>query len=100
VLLVMIWSGMLIYWANDEYSVTLFGHTFFKFFPDSFYKTFHIQQRLAEGMAFHFLFKWFFAINSFLYVMYTVISGEWRQLVSNRHSFRGLGSGAACSSYP
>lgn len=87
-LMVMIWSGMLIYWANDEYSVTVFGHTFFRFFPNWFYKTFNIPQRLAEGMAFHFLFMWFFAINGFFYVVYTIISGEWRQLVPNRHSFK------------
>jgi len=79
---------MFIYWANDEYSITLFGHTFFHFFPDSFYTYFHVPQRLAEGMAFHFFLMWFFAINGFVYVLYTIISGEWRQLLPNRHSFK------------
>jgi thiosulfate reductase cytochrome b subunit len=88
VLMVMIWSGMLIYWANDVYTFTIFGHTFFRFFPDWFNKFFNIPFRLAEGMAFHFLFMWFFAINGFLYVLYTAISGEWRQLLPNRHSFK------------
>lgn len=88
ILTLMIWSGMLIYWANDEYSITLFGHKFFQFFPDSLYKFFNIPQRLAEGMAFHFFFMWFFAINGCLYVLYTLISGEWRQLLPNRHSFK------------
>ena len=88
VLMIMIWSGMLIYWANDVYSITLFGHTFYKFFPAWFNKFFDIPFRLAEGMAFHFLFMWFFAINGFLYVLYTAISGEWRQLLPNRHSFK------------
>ncbi|MEO8862438.1 MAG: cytochrome b/b6 domain-containing protein [Ginsengibacter sp.] len=88
ILTVMIWSGLLIYWANDVYSVTVFGHTFFHFFPDSFYKKLNVPQRLSEGMAFHFLFMWFFAINGFLYVMYTIISGEWRKLLPNRHSFK------------
>ncbi len=88
VLLIMIWTGMLIYWANDVYSITLFGHTFFSFFPEWFYKFFNIPHRLAEGMAFHFLFMWFFAINGLLYVLYTVISGEWRELVPTRHSFK------------
>jgi len=32
ILAIMTWSGMLIYWANDEYRITLFGHTFFRFF--------------------------------------------------------------------
>ena len=56
VLLIMIWSGLLIYWANDVYSFTIFGQTFFHFFPVSFYRFLNIPQRLAEGMAFHFLF--------------------------------------------
>jgi thiosulfate reductase cytochrome b subunit len=88
ILTIMIWSGMLIYWASDTYTITLFGHTYLKFFPNWFYQTLHIPRRLAEGMAFHFLFMWFFTINGFLYVLYTVVSGEWRQLVPNRHSFK------------
>ena len=88
ILMIMIWSGMLIYWANDVYTFTIFGHTFFKFFPDWFNKALNIPFRLAEGMAFHFLFMWVFAFNGFLYVLYTAISGEWRQLLPNRHSFK------------
>ncbi|MDB5287095.1 MAG: thiosulfate reductase [Mucilaginibacter sp.] len=88
ILTIMIWSGMLIYWASDTYSITLFGHTYFKFFPEGFYKTLHISKRLAEGMAFHFLFMWFFAINGLLYVLYTLISGSWRELVPQRKSFK------------
>ena len=88
ILTIMIWSGMLIYWANDEYTFSLFGHTFFTFFPDWFYKAFNIPARLAEGMAFHFLFMWFFAINGLVYVLYTIISGSWRELVPQRNSFK------------
>ncbi|WP_238395305.1 cytochrome b/b6 domain-containing protein [Mucilaginibacter sp. 14171R-50] len=88
ILTVMIWSGMLIYWASDTYSITLFGHTYIKFFPNWFYTTFNIPRRLAEGMAFHFLFMWFFTINGALYVLYTLSSGEWRQLVPKRNSFK------------
>ena len=87
VITIMIWSGMLIYWANDVYSITIFSQEIFRFFPDSMYKLFNIPHRLAEGMAFHFLFMWFFAINGFLYVLYTGLSGEWRQLLPNRNSF-------------
>jgi thiosulfate reductase cytochrome b subunit len=87
-LTIMIWSGMLIYWASDTYSITLFGHTFFKFFPKGFYDALNIPHRLAEGMAFHFLFMWFFFINGVFYVLYTIISGEWRQLLPNKHSFK------------
>ncbi len=88
ILAIMIWSGLLIYWANDVYTVTVFGHTFVRFFPDWFYKALHIRSRLAEGMAFHFLFMWFFALNGLFYVLYTIFSGEWRLLVPNRRFYK------------
>jgi thiosulfate reductase cytochrome b subunit len=83
VLMVMIWSGLLIYWADDVYHL---GPV--HLFPTWFYSRFHIGERLAEGMAWHFLFMWFFAINGVLYVLYTAFSGEWRYLLPNRHSFK------------
>jgi thiosulfate reductase cytochrome b subunit len=88
VLSLMIWSGLLIYWANDVYRIGLGRFTLFHFFPDWFYQTFHLGQRLAEGMAWHFFFMWFFMINGLLYVLYTAYSGEWRNLLPNRRSFR------------
>jgi thiosulfate reductase cytochrome b subunit len=84
----MIWSGMLIYWASDTYSITLFGHTYYKFFSQGFYNALHIPHRLSEGMAFHFLFMWVFAINGLIYIIYTIVSGAWRELIPNRHSFK------------
>ena len=87
-LAIMIWSGLLIYWANDVYRIGLGSLTFFQFFPDGFYKIFHIDHRLAEGMAWHFLFAWLFAVNGIAYVIYTIASGEWRYLVPNRNSLR------------
>lgn len=88
VLTLMIWSGLLIYWANDVYRIGLGNVTLFRFFPDWFYDALNLKQRLAEGMAWHFFGMWFFAINGLLYVLYTLFSGEWRYLVPNRHSFR------------
>jgi thiosulfate reductase cytochrome b subunit len=88
VLMVMIWSGMLIYWANDVYRIGFGSVTLFKFFPEWFYHALNISHRLAEGMAWHFFFMWLFAINGLLYVLYTTFSGEWRYLLPNRHSLR------------
>lgn len=84
----MIWSGLLIYWANDVYRIGIGGFTAFHFFPDGVYSALHVNNRLAEGMAWHFVFMWLFAINGVAYVLYTAISGEWRYLVPNRTSFR------------
>ncbi len=87
VLGIMIWSGLLIYWANDVYELNL-GVLSLHFFPDWFYRTFALEQHLATGMAYHFTFMWFFAINGLVYVLYTFISGEWRHLLPNRHTPR------------
>lgn len=77
-LMVMIWSGILIYWAWPSF-LTL---------EPSTWRKLGINNRLAEGMALHFFFMWFFIINGVLYVAYTLFSGEWRHLVPNRKSFK------------
>lgn len=84
----MIWSGLLIYWANDVYSLRIGETALFRFFPEWFYDALGLRARLAEGMAWHFTFMWGFALNGMAYVIYTFISGEWRHLVPNRNSFR------------
>lgn len=88
VLMLMIWSGALIYWANDIYRLGLGNWTIFKFFPPAFYERFHLSQRLADGMAWHFFFMWFFALNGLAYVVYTAFSGEWRYLLPNRNTLK------------
>ena len=87
-LFLMIWSGLLIYWANEAYDLKLFGYTLFHFFPKGFFETLGIPFRLAEGIALHFFLMWFFIINGVLYVGYTIISGEWRALVPVPGSFK------------
>jgi thiosulfate reductase cytochrome b subunit len=88
VLGVMLWSGLLIYWANDVYELRLGGVTLFHFFPDWFYRALGLEHGLATGMAYHFAFMWFFAVNGLVYVLYTFFSGEWRHLLPNRHTPR------------
>jgi thiosulfate reductase cytochrome b subunit len=83
----MIWSGLLIYWANDVYRVGFGGVTLFHFFPDSFYDALGLGHRLAEGMAWHFTVMYLFALNGLVYVLYTAFSGEWRHLLPNRRTF-------------
>lgn len=80
-LTMMIWSGMLIYWANQAYGIRIFGYELFKFFPEWFYEFLGIPFRLAEGMQMHFFFMWLFAINGVAYVAYTIFSGEWRAIL-------------------
>ena len=81
-LLVMIWSGILIYWANPVYRIGIGRFTLLKMtFPQPVWKAMNVAYRLAEGLSLHFFFMWLFAINGLLYVIYTIVSGEWRYLV-------------------
>lgn len=88
VLAIMIWSGLLIYWANDVYKIGFGSTVLLKFFPTSFYKALNVPFHLAEGMAYHFFFMWLFFINGIIYVLYTIFSGEWRYLMPKKNSFK------------
>ncbi len=91
-LTIMIWSGLRIYWADVRdpfgFGVGLVGWHWFDFFPDAVNERLGLERRLARGMAFHFTFGWLFTINGIAYGLYTWRSGEWRQLVPDRHSLR------------
>ncbi len=88
VLFLMIWSGLLIYWAHDAHEIRFGATVLFHFFPEGFYTTLGLGGRLAEGMAWHFALMWVFLANGLLYVGYTAISGEWRHLLPNRRTTR------------
>jgi thiosulfate reductase cytochrome b subunit len=87
-LLAMIFSGVMIYWAYGVYRIGVGPVTLFRFFPAWFYDATGTAQDLSLGMALHFFFAWLFAVNGIAYVAYTVISGEWRALAPDRNSPR------------
>ena len=87
-LALMIWSGLLIYWANAIYSLRIGTYEVFHFFPPWFYEALGIPFRLAEGLQLHFFFMWLFTINGVAYIIYTFLSGEWRALLPVPASFR------------
>lgn len=78
-LMMMIWSGLLIYWANDIYP---------GFFPRWFYNAFNIRSRLAEGLSIHFFVGWFFVVNGFVYLIWFFTSGHWREIFPTFETFR------------
>jgi thiosulfate reductase cytochrome b subunit len=88
ILTLMIVSGLFIYWAYDPYRIGLGSVTLLHMFPDWFYNVSNIGRKLAYGMALHFLFAWIFALNGLAYFIYTVVSGEWRELAPGPQSFR------------
>jgi DMSO/TMAO reductase YedYZ molybdopterin-dependent catalytic subunit/thiosulfate reductase cytochrome b subunit len=75
----MVWSGLMIYWANGVYK---------PFFPEWFYSTLHLKYSLALGMGIHFFLMWFFAFNGLVYVSYLAISGEWKEIAPNKNTFK------------
>lgn len=87
-LAMMVWSGILIYWANAIYSIRIAGYELFRFFPQWFWDGLGIPYRLAEGLQLHFFFMWLFTANGVIYVIYTFVSGEWRSLLPVPASFR------------
>ncbi len=87
-LFLMIWSGLLIYWANAVYGIKIGSYELFHFFPKGFYEYLGIPFRLADGLQLHFFLMWFFIVNGVLYVLYTVFSGEWRAMLPVPGSFK------------
>jgi len=88
-LALMIWSGILIYWASPVYRIGAGDSTLVAMnLERATWKSLGVNNRLAEGMALHFFFMWFFAINGVAYVVYTLISGEWRELVPGRSTLK------------
>ena len=88
-IVIMVWSGIRIYWAEDVYAFGFLDWEWFKFFPESFYESLDLNRHLARGLAFHFNFAWLFTINGLAFVIYTWRTREWRQLAPNRRSLRG-----------
>ena len=89
ILTVMVWSGLLIYWAYPIYRLGIADFTLLKMnLNQTTWRALHVNNRLAEGMALHFFFMWLFGANGLLYVLYTLFSGEWRELLPNRHTLR------------
>lgn len=65
----MIWSGILIYWADQAFVVI----------PDKVSEALNIHHRLAEGMGWHFFIMWPLVINGFFYFLYGCLSGKWKE---------------------
>lgn len=90
ILIVMVWSGMRIYWANDVYSISIGEWTLFRFWPDSINTALGLERRLAKGLAYHLTFGWLFVLNGLAYVTFLARSGEWRHIVPDRQAVKDV----------
>ncbi len=88
ILFIMIWSGLLIYWANSVYYIGWGQTVLVKFFPQTFYDLLQMNYRLIDGMALHFLFMWVFSINGALYLLYLAFSGAWKHIWPQKNALR------------
>ncbi|RYG27298.1 thiosulfate reductase, partial [bacterium] len=103
VITLMVWSGLMILWANNVF--TVLGHRVIT--SDSLEhplapfdqllthtgrpvgeEPYTLGFRLAEGMWWHFAIAWLFAINGVVYVAYLLRSGAWRTIVPSRSAIR------------
>jgi len=76
-MIVLTWSGLLLYVENNNFRLGLGPVTVLHFFPQGFYTALHLRERNNEGLAYHFLFMWPFAVAGI-----TLLStgfGYWRQ---------------------
>ena len=90
VLMVMVWSGMRIYWADvrDPYAVGIGSWQIFEFWPEGVEKFFHLDRALAKGIAYHLVFAWPFVIIGVGWVVHLATRGRWRYLVPDLRGLR------------
>jgi thiosulfate reductase cytochrome b subunit len=79
-LALMVWSGLLIYWAFDPYAIRIGGFTLITFFPNWFYEALGVKSRLAEGMSWHFAGVWGYAIVGVVYTVCLLTTGRIKNL--------------------
>ncbi len=87
---IMVWSGLLIYWADSApghalqhqaYRVGFGPFTLLRLFPDKFYQLLHLDGHLTRGLAFHALVMWVFTANGVIYLLFLLVSGQWRSVL-------------------
>ena len=82
-LMVMMYSGMRIYWSDlqDPYTLGIGGWEIFTFWPERVNTGLQLDAKLAKGIAFHLNFGWFFVINGAIYTLWLTRKGNWRHIV-------------------
>lgn len=97
VLMIMMYSGMRIYWSDlrEPYALGIGSWQLFEFWPDSVQSGLQLERKLAKGIAFHLNFGWFFVINGLAYMFFLSRKGEWRHIVPDVQSLKDAGKTVA-----
>ena len=97
ILFTMIWSGLLIYWNDSDnayhhphavYRIGIGSFTLFRFFPPAFYNFLYAPITVTRGLGYHFFFMWIFAVNGIAYVMFLILSREYKFMIPERRSIQ------------
>ena len=83
--IVMITSGLQIFWAFPSFGPKIPQNNFF--IPP---KTLRLGGWLGGGLQWHFTFMWFFVGSGLLYVIYQAVSGHWRQVLFRPRDIKGV----------
>ena len=85
-MLILLWSGILLYVDNSDFRIGIGSWTLIKLFPQSFYQALGMlaPNHNDVGLAWHLTFMWVFTVNTVLYVLYNAVSGQWRFLVPRK----------------
>jgi thiosulfate reductase cytochrome b subunit len=74
-LLVMVWSGMLIYWAYPAYKIAKIP-----VIPKSWFNILGLESQLANGLAYHFNFMWILMAAGFFYLVFSSFFNNWKNI--------------------
>jgi thiosulfate reductase cytochrome b subunit len=102
-LVLMIFSGLMIYWADSipshgnlhrVYRIGFGSFTLIRLFPDGFYRMAFLSHRFHQGIGFHSIGMWLFTVNGLVYILFLAVSGQWRHILPDRKSLAQLRSTA------
>ena len=83
VLIFMIYSGLLIYWAHQPYQISIGSIVLVKFFPKWFFEFFSLNRKLAAGMQLHFSLMWMYSILVIAYFLYIILGKRAKEFVNS-----------------
>jgi thiosulfate reductase cytochrome b subunit len=86
VLFAKLWGALLIFLANDIYRMGFGDMAAHDWLPAPIYDAYNMTASAAQMFDWQPVMMWAFVANGLLYLLYILISGEWRYVLPNRRS--------------